>query len=174
MKPISMKLRLAVVKAGLFRSATLVVCAAIAIASCSPYKASLRPQTRPISAQMVLPEPTVSEKSLRVQEPATGWVTLRFDVDESGDVSDIEIVGASDGRLRETAVELLASWSFEPGTVRGEPANFEDIEFVMTFITEELHTGEVVAGLLIVGLIIATIALGVVITNDLKALEGSW
>jgi hypothetical protein len=62
------------------------------------------------------------------------------DVSETGEVNIIEVVEASDQRLEAHAAESLSSWPFKPGTRDGEPARFEDVDFIMAFYTDDTTT----------------------------------
>ncbi len=124
------------VKAKLFKSTIFLVCSALVLASCANYKARLEARTEPRSAAVILPSPTEDRKVVEGEEVITGRVRLHFDVGATGEVSGVEVIESSDERLSEKAVAMLASWSFEPGTIEGKPTEFEDIEFLMVFFED--------------------------------------
>ncbi len=133
-------------RSGRFKALTILVCACIALASCTNYKAALRLEAGGPSTGAVLPKATQIQKEIvRADEKVTGQVRLRFDVSKTGEVSGVEILEASDERLREKALDLIASWPLEPGTIAGEPADFEDLEYMLVFFTDDsMTTGKAV------------------------------
>ncbi len=153
------------VKARLFKPTVYLVCAALFLASCSTYKARLDPRSEPRAGAVILPSPTEDWKLVEGEEKITGWVKLRFEVSATGEVRGVQTIETSDERLSQKAAAIMASWAFEPGTIEGEPAAFEDIEFMMTF-TEE--TADKDAGLAIVLVMVLVVALAVALALDAK------
>ena len=154
-----------VIRAKLFKSTIILVCAAFVLASCSTYKARLTQRTQPRSGAVFLPSPTEDWKLVEGEERVTGWVRLRFDVTATGQVRGVQTIDSSDERLSEKAAAMMASWSFEPGTIAGKPAKFEDIEFMMAFV-EESTKSEIVLAVIIVGVI--AVALAVALAEDIE------
>ena len=148
-----------VIKAKMFKSAIYLVCAGLVLASCTSYKARLTPRTERRSGAVILPSPTEEWKFVKGEENITGWVRLRFDVSATGEVRGVQIIGSDDDRLREKAAAMMASWSFEPGTIEGKPTKFEDIEFVMAFF-EETSESEYVLAVILVGALAVALAVG--------------
>lgn len=148
-----------VTKAKLSKSTIFLVCATVVLASCTTYKARLTQESEPRSRAENIPSPTVYEKLIEGGENITGWVRLRFDVSATGEVRGVQIIGSSDKRLSEKAAAMMASWSFQPGTIEGKPMKFRDIEFMMTFREEsteisEAHVAVVIATAVFVALFI--------------------
>ncbi|MCH8002575.1 MAG: TonB family protein [Proteobacteria bacterium] len=154
-----------VIRAKLFRSTIILVCAALVLASCGTYKARLTQRTEPRSGAVILPSPTEDWKLVEGEERVTGWVRLRFDVSATGQVRGVQTIDSSDERLSEKAAAMMASWSFEPGTIEGKPAKFEDIEFMMAFV-EESTKSEIVLAVIIVGVI--AVALAFALAEDIE------
>ena len=154
-----------VIRAKLFKSTIILVCAALVLASCGTYKARLTQRTEPRSGAVILPSPTEDWKLVEGEERVTGWVRLRFDVSATGQVRGVQTIDASDERLSEKAAAMMASWSFEPGTIEGKPTKFEDIEFMMAFV-EESTKSEIVLAVIIVGVV--AIALAVALAEDIE------
>ncbi len=154
-----------VIRAKLFKSTIILVCAALVLASCSTYKARLTQRTEPRSGAVILPSPTEDWKLVEGEERVTGWVKLRFDVSATGQVRGVQTIDSSDERLSEKAAAMMASWSFEPGTIEGTPTKFEDIEFMMAFV-EETTESEIVLAVIIVGVI--AVALAVALAEDIE------
>lgn len=51
-----------------------------------------------------------------------GWVKVEFMVDEKGDVSQVNILGAvPEGMFEESVIRCVKSWKFKPGTIGGFP-----------------------------------------------------
>jgi len=51
-----------------------------------------------------------------------GWVTVRFLVNETGEVSQVEVIEADPpGIFEQAVIRSVGSWRFEPGTVDGTP-----------------------------------------------------
>lgn len=150
----------------LFKALTILVCAVFALASCTNYKATLSPATEGAPSETVLPRSAVTEKAIvRTEEKVTGSVRLRVDVSDTGEVSGVEILEASDDRLREKALDLIRSWPLEPGTIAGEPAKFEGVEYTMVFFTDDsTTTGEAVGKALGVTLLVALLLVGVAVS----------
>ncbi len=154
-----------VIRAKLFKSTIILVCAALVLASCGTYKARLTQRTEPRSGAVILPSPTEDWKLVEGEERVTGWVRLRFDVSATGQVRGVQTTDSSDERLSEKAAAMMASWSFEPGTIEGKPTKFEDIEFMMAFV-EESTKSEIVLAVIIVGVI--AVALAVALAEDIE------
>ena len=154
-----------VIRAKLFKSTIILVCAALVLASCSTYKARLTQRTEPRSGAVILPSPTEDWKLVEGEENIAGWVKLRFDVSATGQVRGVQTIDSSDERLSEKAAAMMASWSFEPGTIEGKPTKFEDIEFMMAFV-EESTKSEIVLAVIIVGVV--AIALAVALAEDIE------
>lgn len=143
-------------RTGPSKALTIFVCVIFGVASCTDYKATLKPATEDASAETVLPRSAVAQKAIvRTEEKVTGSVRLRVDVSDTGDVSGVEIIEASDDRLKEKALDLILSWPMEPGTIAGEPAKFENLEYTMVFITDDsTTTGEVIGTTVLVVLLL--------------------
>jgi len=154
-----------VIRAKLFKSTIILVCAALVLASCGTYKARLTQRTEPRSGAVILPSPTEDWKLVEGEERVTGWVRLRFDVSATGQVRGVQTIDSSDERLSEKAAAMMASWSFEPGTIEGKPTKFEDIEFMMAFV-EESTKSEIVLAVIIVGVI--AVALAFALAEDIE------
>lgn len=148
------------------RAVALVVSAALVLASCTDYKARLSDGSDAESVPgIVPPQPAKEKRSVWQGEKTTGWVHLRFDVSETGEVSGVEVVKSSEERLEVKAMEGVASWPFEPGTREGEPAAFEDVEMVMVFYTDDTTTtgeaiGKTVLVIVMIPLMVAAALLG--------------
>ena len=143
----------------------LVVCAALALAGCTDYKARLRapdgPGAEPETG-VVPPEPAEDKRSVWQGEKLVGWVHLRFDVSAEGAVGGIEVVEASDERLEERAVGKLADWPFRPATRDGAPEAFDDMEMVMVFFKDDTTTTAEAIG--ITALVIVLIPVAVLLS----------
>ena len=143
----------------------LILCAALALAGCTDYKARLRapdaPGTAP-AADVVPPEPAEDKRSVWQGEKIVGWVHLRFDVSAEGEVGDIEVVEASDERLEERAVGKLADWPFRPATRDGAPEAYADREMVMAFFKDDTTTTAEAIG--ITALVIVLIPVAVLLS----------
>ena len=61
------------------------------------------------------------DRQPRLKSGETVSVTVSYIVDQSGDVVDIKVVESGGGDLDAALVETLASWKYEPGSVRGTP-----------------------------------------------------
>ncbi len=154
-----------VIRAKLFKSTIILVCAALVLASCGTYKARLTQRTEPRSGAVILPSPTEDWKLVEGEERVTGWVRLRFDVSATGQVRGVQTIDSSDERLSEKAAAMMASWSFEPGTIEGKPTKFEDIEFMMAFVEETTESAD---GWVIVLVAVLLVALAVGLALDVK------
>lgn len=155
-------------RTGTSKALTILVCAVFALTSCTNYKATLNPVTEGTSAEAVLPRSAVPRKAIvRTEEKVTGSVRLRIDVSDTGDVSGVAIIETSDDRLKEKARDLIQSWPLEPGTIAGQPANFEGLEYTMVFFTDDSTTtdeavGKVLVGTVLVAVLLAGVALSAV------------
>jgi len=117
-------------------------------------------------AVLALPKPAEAEIVVsgepRIDDPS-GWVHFRFDVDEQGSISNIEIVRSSSSRLEFAAKQLLNEWQFEPATADGKQVAFTDMEIVMGF-SETTTPGEAlgigVAVIVLLPLALCVLALG--------------
>jgi TonB family protein len=143
-------------RTGLSRALTILVCVVFALASCTNYKATLNPATEGALTGTILPRSAVPQKAIvRTEEKVTGSVRLRVDVSDTGHVSGVEIIEASDDRLKEKALDLIQSWPLEPGTIAGKPTEFEGLEYTMVFFTDDsTTTGEVVGTTVLVVLLV--------------------
>jgi TonB family protein len=150
------------------RAVALVAAAALVLASCTNYQSRLtapevaRPEDGVGTDALMAPRPAKEKRSVWSEEEVTGEVRLRFDVSETGEVANVEVLEASDPRLAELAAQRLASWPFEPATVGGAPVAVEGVETVMVFYTDDsTTTGEVIGyTLLIVVLLPIALILG--------------
>jgi TonB family protein len=136
------------------------------ISSCTDYKSRLtvsdqQGTTPPTGAS--LPQPAEERRSVWRGEKITGWVKLRVDVSETGEVDGIDVVEASDQRLETQAEESLSSWPFKPGTRDGKPARFEDVEFVMMFYTDDTTTSGEAIGVAILVIVALPVVLALAI-----------
>ncbi len=76
------------------------------------------PATRMTMTNFV--EPDFPTRALR--RNIEGWVDVEFTVTATGEVSQIEIIGAQKkGYFEKATREAVAQWLFEPQTIRGEP-----------------------------------------------------
>ncbi len=161
-----------------FRATALLTVAAVVLVGCGHYQASLAPpseaagQARPEgepqfvlpegmalspAAEVTLPRAVRTERLVRDEprlDDPSGWVQLRFDVDETGQAGNIRVVRASDSRLVPAAETLLADWEFRPATVDGTAVGFQDMEVVLGF-ADRISPGEAGRGVAIgVGVVV--------------------
>lgn len=65
-----------------------------------------------------------------------GWVTVRFVVDEQGQVGRITVLAAEpEGIFEQSVLRCIAGWRFKPGTVGGSPVKSQ-VEQTITFKLE--------------------------------------
>jgi len=143
----------------------LVAVAALVLASCTDYKARLRAVDAPAAtpgatpgAAVVPPEPAEDKRSVWQGEKITGWVHLRFDVNEEGEVGCIEVVRSSDRRLEERAMGKLADWPFAPATRDGAPEPFAGMEMVMVFYKDDTTTTAEAIGITLLVIVLIPVA----------------
>jgi TonB family protein len=136
------------------------------ISSCTDYKSRLtvsdQQDTTPPNGAL-LPQPAEERRSVWRGEKITGWVKLRVDVSETGEVEGIDVVESSDQRLETQATELFSSWPFKPGMRDGEPSRFEDVEFVMMFYTDDTTTTGEAIGLTALVIVVLPVMLALAI-----------
>lgn len=141
------------------RAVALVVSAALVLASCTDYKARLSDGSDAESVPgIVPPQPAKEKRSVWQGEKTTGWVHLRFDVSEEGNVGYIEVVQASDERLEARAVGKLASWPFAPATRDGAAEPFADMEMVMVFFKDDTTTTAEAIGITALVIVLVPVA----------------
>lgn len=60
-----------------------------------------------------------------------GFIVTRYTVKADGTTDDVEIVGGFTNPFYESAIkDAVAQWTFTPGTVNGEPADFLNQEYI--------------------------------------------
>lgn len=144
------------------RLVTFVACAALVLASCTDYKARLRPPDEPRTDAipgLVPPQAETETRSIWHGEKISGWVHLRFDVSEKGEAGNVEVIESSDTELEVRATEALAAWPFEPAARDGVPEAFEDMEVVMAFYTDDTTTTAEAVGITALVIILIPLAL---------------
>ena len=158
-------------KTSVSRSVALLLCVAVALLGCSNYRVVLRPVSEEAvlnerQAVLAPPTPALEERliegvtSIRAPE---GWVRLRFDVNERGQTDRIAVVQSSSPEFESAAVDLLASWSFLPGTREGLPAEFNDMEATLYFAEAPTFFDSQEGTFTTVGIILLTFAVIIVI-----------
>lgn len=158
------------------RSIALLACFAVALAGCSNYRVTLRPEGAGVGDAQVAPRARVDER-LIAGEPELarpeGWVRVRFNVDENGETHGIRILDSSDPDLEAAAESLLASWSYAPGMRDGTPAAVDDIEAQLVFAPAPWTLATPGQTAMVVGIIILAFAAIFVLalTTDIG---GSW
>ena len=75
--------------------------------------------TAPRAIQKAPPKYTEEARKERIQ----GVVVLRLVIDETGAVSDVEVLKGLPLGLTETAIAAVEQWRFEPATYQGEPVS---------------------------------------------------
>jgi protein TonB len=63
-----------------------------------------------------------------------GWVQLRFSVDATGSVTDIEVIAAQPQRVFEQeAIRALKRWKYQPSTLDGAAAARSGLQVQLDF-----------------------------------------
>lgn len=63
-----------------------------------------------------------------------GWVQLRFSVDATGAVTDIEVIAAKPQRVfDQEAIRALKRWKYQPSTLDGAPAHRTGLQVQLDF-----------------------------------------
>lgn len=113
------------------RLIALMTSLAMVLASCTSYRASLVRIDESIP-----PEAKSDTTAVRLgvgEEPVVGRVRVQLDVSESGEVSDLRVIDASDDELAEKALKVLKLQRFRAGKIGGKPAAFSQVEFELEF-----------------------------------------
>ena len=64
-----------------------------------------------------------------------GWVLLRFDVSESGSVSNIKVLNSKPPRIFDrAAVMAVVKWKYKPQMKNGKPAKVEGVKTYLDFV----------------------------------------
>ena len=75
---------------------------------------------------------------IAAQKGLEGWVTLKYDVDQTGTVSNIIVVAAEPKRIfNDEAIKALKKWRFKPAMVNGQPMTTKDQTVTLEFNLED-------------------------------------
>jgi protein TonB len=73
-----------------------------------------------------------------ISKPAKGWVTMMFDIDESGHPINIKVIDASPEKVfNRSAIREVASWKYKPEFVDGVAVVQKDLEVRLDFELDE-------------------------------------
>ena len=153
------------------QTVALIASVALMLASCTDYKSRLGvPKQLDMKNESHVTIPSSTKEVRQVwqggRDQISGWVKLSFDVTESCDVEDINVIDSSNENLEDIAVDMLSSWPFEAGKRDEAPIRVENLEVVMTFYTDDtITTGQVVGGAFLIVVLLPLVLLAALVSG---------